>query len=201
MTHFARKHTLRRELLATRRDRPVATREAESARIAGTLCTELADLGVATVAGYVPVGSEPGGELPGVLLDAGFAVLLPVLLSDNDLDWASCRSMADLGSAVRGLREPLGPRLGPDAVSTVDAVVVPAVAVGLDGSRLGRGGESYDRALKRVTGDTPVVALVYDNELLDSVPVEDHDALVNPVVTPARGWLDLPAAFGLTGSG
>lgn len=201
MTHFARKHTLRRELLATRRDRPVATREADSARIARSLRIELTDLGVATVAGYVPVGAEPGGDLPGQLLGAGFAVLLPVLLDDGDLDWASCRSTNDLAPAARGLREPLGPRLGPAAVSTVDAVVVPAVAVGLDGTRLGRGGGSYDRALKRVNDDTPVVALVYDNELLDDVPVEDHDALVNAVVTPARGWLDLPAAFGLTGSG
>ncbi|WP_163511638.1 5-formyltetrahydrofolate cyclo-ligase [Fodinicola acaciae] len=200
MTHFARKHTLRQELSASRRGRPAAAREADSARIVATLCTELADIGT-TVAAYVPVGAEPGGDLPGTLLERGFAVLLPVLLADGDLDWATCRSTTDLAPAGRGLREPLGPRLGTDAIRTADAVVVPAVAVGLDGSRLGRGGGSYDRALTRVSADTPVVALVYDDELVDSLPTEAHDVQVNAVVTPSRGWLDLPAAFGLTGSG
>nr|WP_313885817.1 hypothetical protein [Fodinicola feengrottensis] len=64
------------------------------------------------------------------MLAAGFRVLLPVVRADNDLDWANYRAPTDLAAAARrsGLVEPVGRRLGVDAVAGVGAVVVPAVA-------------------------------------------------------------------------
>jgi 5-formyltetrahydrofolate cyclo-ligase len=35
------------------------------------------------------------------------------------------------------------------------------------------------------------VALVFDDELVDALPVEPHDQRVTAVVTPSGGWLDL----------
>ncbi|WP_443607763.1 5-formyltetrahydrofolate cyclo-ligase [Actinoplanes flavus] len=105
-----------------------------------------------TIAAYVPIGSEPGGpDLPYRLaeaLPAGGRLLLPVLLPDNDLDWAAFTG--DLTPAPRGLREPTGPRLGPAGLRHADLILVPALAVALDGTRMGRGGGSYDRALSRL---------------------------------------------------
>ena len=44
----------------------------------------------ATVAAYVSVSSEPGtGPLLDRLREAGKRVILPLLLPDNDLDWAA----------------------------------------------------------------------------------------------------------------
>ncbi|WP_279581832.1 5-formyltetrahydrofolate cyclo-ligase [Fodinicola feengrottensis] len=62
------------------------------------------------------------------------------------------------------------------------------------GGRLGRGGGSYDRSLPRVPAGVPIVALTYDNELMDVVPTEPHDQRITAVVTPSGGWLTLPAA-------
>jgi 5-formyltetrahydrofolate cyclo-ligase len=62
---------------------------------------------------------------------------------------------------------------------------VPALAVGRDGTRLGRGGGSYDRALARVPAATPVVALLYEDELLETVPAEPHDRRVSAAVLPS----------------
>lgn len=140
------------------------------------------------VAGYVPTGEEPGGGgLPEALRAHGDRVLLPVLRNDLDLDWAEYTGPDCLQRARWRLCEPDGPRLGREALNTVSMVVVPAIAVDRTGIRLGRGGGSYDRALSRVPARTPVVALLYDGELVDRLPAEPHDRPVTAVVTPDRG--------------
>ncbi|MFE0703227.1 5-formyltetrahydrofolate cyclo-ligase [Streptomyces sp. NPDC058872] len=150
---------------------------------------ELAELsGAATVAAYVSVGREPGTR---ALLDAlrarGVRVLLPVLLPDNDLDWAAYEGPGRLAKAGRGLLEPQGPRLGPEAVCTADAVLLPGLAVDGRGMRLGRGGGSYDRVLARLVRagvDPALVVLLYADEVVARVPEEPHDHPVHAVVTP-----------------
>ncbi|MET9516793.1 5-formyltetrahydrofolate cyclo-ligase [Streptomyces sp. NPDC002994] len=147
---------------------------------------ELADAG--TVAAYVSIGSEPGTR---ALLDAlrarGVRVLLPVLLVDNDLDWAAYEGAEQLARARLGLLEPRGARLGVEAVLEADAVLLPGLAVDGRGMRLGRGGGSYDRVLARLeaAGARPhLVVLLYDEEVVARVPREPHDHPVSAVVTP-----------------
>ena len=70
---------------------------------------------------------------------------------------------------------------------------MPALAVDARGYRLGRGGGSYDRALARVGGQVPTIALLYDDELLPTVPTEAHDQRVRVVARPGPG-LTLAAA-------
>jgi 5-formyltetrahydrofolate cyclo-ligase len=109
-------------------------------------------------------------------------LLLPVVRDDGDLDWAEYRSA--LAPGRWGVTEPVGVRLGRAAVADAEVVVVPAVAVATDGTRLGRGGGCYDRALVRARGR--VIAVVYDDELLPEVPAEAHDLAVDLVLTPGR---------------
>ena len=138
----------------------------------------------ATFAAYVSVGREPGThELIEAVRASGRHVILPRLLPDLDLDWA--RHTGDLQRASRGLLEPVGESLGPDAIGTADVVLVPGLAVDGSGHRLGRGGGSYDRALGRVPVGTFVCILLYDDEVLPEVPVEPHDRPVTHVCTPS----------------
>ncbi|WP_329460287.1 5-formyltetrahydrofolate cyclo-ligase [Streptomyces sp. NBC_01497] len=144
--------------------------------------------GADTVAAYVSVGREPGTR---ALLDAlrarGVRVLLPVLMHDNDLDWAAYEGEHRLARAARGLLEPAGDRLGTGAVLDARVVLVPGLAVDRRGMRLGRGGGSYDRVLARLAaaGASPVLAvLLYDGEVITRVPVERHDRPVDAAVTP-----------------
>ncbi|MFJ8593738.1 5-formyltetrahydrofolate cyclo-ligase [Streptomyces sp. NPDC093598] len=164
-----------------------------SAALAGR-ALELPELARArAVAAYVSVGSEPGTL---ALLDAlrarGVRVLLPVLLPDNDLDWGEYEGEGSLTQVRHGGRmalfEPAGERLGPDAVTTADAVLLPGLAVDSRGMRLGRGGGSYDRVLARLerAGVHPaLVVLLYDSEVVEHVPEEPHDRPVHAVVTPS----------------
>lgn len=181
----ARKTAVRDRLLTERNRRPL-TEVGEVARaIAGHLLAAPEVRRAATVAAYVSVGTEPGtGPLLEGLAAAGKRVLLPVLLPDGDLDWAVYDGPGSLVPARLGLLEPVGTRLGPDAVATADVVLVPALAVDRQGVRLGRGGGSYDRALTRVPVGTFVCALLHDGELLDEVPRAAHDRRVTAVVTP-----------------
>jgi 5-formyltetrahydrofolate cyclo-ligase len=64
---------------------------------------------------------------------------------------------------------------------------VPALAVDAAGRRLGRGGGSYDRALARVGPLVPLIALLYDGELVEHVPAEGHDIPVRATVSPRAG--------------
>ncbi|MEZ0491267.1 5-formyltetrahydrofolate cyclo-ligase [Kineococcus sp. TBRC 1896] len=177
----ARKRALRRDVRRTRRAVSAPDAAAVDAAVAHVLldCPLLA--GARRVAAYTSLPGEPGTRTAlAELRRRDVEVLLPVLLPDGDLDWE--------------LR-PAGPTHGPlgvHAVASADLVVVPALAVDTAGRRLGQGGGSYDRALRRVPARVPVVAVVHDEELLDAavspLPALPHDRLVRAVVTPTR-WL------------
>jgi 5-formyltetrahydrofolate cyclo-ligase len=62
-------------------------------------------------------------------------------------------------------------------------VLVPALAVDRRGRRLGRGGGYYDRTLASLAG--PAYAVVYDDEVVEEVPVEPHDVAVAGALTPS----------------
>lgn len=141
-----------------------------------------------TIAVYYSVGAEPGTHsLVYALWKRGSYVLLPLLRPDGDLDWASYEGPESLVPGPRGLLEPGEPPRGPGAVARADVVLAPALAVDGAGNRLGRGGGSYDRALARVGPLVPLIALVYDAELLDRVPAEPHDVKVRAAVSPGAG--------------
>jgi len=53
------------------------------------------------------------------------------------------------------------------------------------GNRLGKGRGFYDRWLE-VAGGLKVYAVVFDSEILNLVPHENHDKKVNGIVTPTR---------------
>jgi len=185
----AAKTVLRDRILSARRARTPAERTADSAAIATVLLEGLA--GARTIAAYVPEEFEPGhGRLPAVLTRLGARILLPVVAPrSTELAWA-----VDSGRVAPGrfgLLEPVGPRLGATAIGTAEVVVVPALAVSRDGVRLGRGGGYYDRALRHARPGVVVVALVFDEELLDELPAQAHDHRVAAVVTPSGGWQQL----------
>ena len=179
------KTAVRDRLLTTRRRLTLLERASVAAGLAQVLLAVPEVRRAATVAAYVGVGSEPGtGPLLDALAAAGKRVLLPVLLPDLDLDWAA--HTGELASAPRGLLEPTGRRLGPDAIATPDVVLVPGLGVDPSGVRLGRGGGSYDRALARVPVGTFTCVLLHDDEVGIDVPVASHDRAVTAAATPTR---------------
>jgi 5-formyltetrahydrofolate cyclo-ligase len=188
------KAVLRARLLAARGALSSDERR-EAGRLIRDALLSLPQLQMAgTVAAYYSVGAEPDTRgLVYALWKRGTYVLLPLLLPDGDLDWASYEGPDSLVPGPRGLAEPGEPPRGPEVVARADVVLAPALAVDHAGNRLGRGGGSYDRALARVSPLIPVIALLYDAELLGHVPAEPHDTPVRAAVRPGPGITWLPA--------
>jgi 5-formyltetrahydrofolate cyclo-ligase len=184
----SRKITLRRRLL-TERAGMTEPERSHAGRLLRDAVLSLPEAQMAgTVAAYISVGTEPDTRgLVYALWKRGTYVLLPLLLSDNDLDWASYEGPDSLAPGPRGLLQPTEPPRGSAAVTSADLVIVPALAVDRGGLRLGRGGGSYDRALSRVSGAIPTIALIYDGELLDEVPAGPRDQRVRMVARPGEG--------------
>ena len=179
------KNVLRLELIAARRQRSDAARLAAAHANGEHLAVLLA--GARIVCGYLPLGSEPlRVDLLDELVAAGATVLVPVVAPDAPLDWCSHPSPTVPGAF--GIAEPAGPRWGPSAVTTADAILVPALAVDRSGSRLGRGGGHYDRTLALLADRGPeLVAVLFDDELLDTVPTGRYDRAVTSAVRPSSG--------------
>jgi len=180
------KGQIRRRVVAARAALGEADLVARSDQLLGNARALLDDRGVGTVAAYLSVeGEPPTRQIIDHLHGAGVRVLLPLLCDDFDLEWAVYEPGATRQGRF-GLVEPATPNLGKAAVGAAEVLLCPGVAGTRTGLRLGRGGGSYDRVLARATPSASRCLLLYDDEVLASVPTEPHDATVDYLVTPAE---------------
>jgi 5-formyltetrahydrofolate cyclo-ligase len=175
------------ELRRALRTRRAGRSEGERARAAEALAAHAALLGPGPIAAFVGVKGEPPTlALLAALHARGVRVLLPLLRDDLDLEWAVFEGDPEgLVHGLRGILQPAGDSLGLGGIAEAALVLAPALAVDAAGGRLGQGGGSYDRALTRTSA--PVIAVVFDDEVLESVPVQAHDRPVGGTLTPLRG--------------
>jgi 5-formyltetrahydrofolate cyclo-ligase len=188
------KQTLRRQLLAKRRSlAPQRDRGADADAIAAAASALLDSLllppsgagehpsydGQPCVAIYRSMPSEPPTEALAEMLHARkVTVIVPETLPDMDLDWRELRADGTEG-----------PALGLAAIGTALVILTPAMAVDHSGTRLGKGGGCYDRALARRHPDARLVAIVNDEEYAAwPLPSDAHDVRMNAVITPGRGF-------------
>jgi 5-formyltetrahydrofolate cyclo-ligase len=176
------KDAVRAAISAARRAMSDAARAAARAAVRDHVLDRFREQRWGCVAAYEPLPTEPGSvELLAALVEGGARVLVPVTLPDRDLDWVDW--------TPTGRAQPLGT----DAIGRADAVLVPALAVAADGTRLGRGGGSYDRALPRVSAGAVRAALLFDGEFVPLLPRDSWDRPVSAAVSPS-GWIDLGVA-------
>lgn len=166
-------------------------REAAAADLAANLAALVRQRSARTVSCYSPIGDEPDTR-PFLqwARDAGIEVLLPTARLDGRLEWLHDTGDAQVVGPF-GIAEPAGEARGPEALLTVDLMLIPACAVGHDGMRLGWGRGYFDRALEALDhfeqDHRPAVfAVTHDADYLDTVPAEPHDRPVAGLVTQER---------------
>lgn len=141
---------------------------------------------------YVPTRTEPGStDLLDAVAEVAWRVLLPITGEPGPLSWVEYSGADGLRPAKYGIREPVGPVLPPESLSDVECMLIPALAVDLRGTRLGRGAGFYDRTLGSVGPQTRLVAIVRDSELVETLPADDHDVPMGWALTPGGGLTQL----------
>ena len=207
---MATKTTLRAEVRSRRRARrtgtstieaplaqefnrsPIPVRDrAEAEGLAHQIRALASSMGEVTLpALFVPTPLEPDMSLTLGLFEHA---LLPVLLDEAGAPlgaprwglWEAGQALVTLG---RPPAQPVGEARGAESLKEADLIVIPALAASVDGTRLGQGGGWYDRALMHRSPTTPVVAVIFDDEVVEAglIPAEPHDVPVDAIVTPTR---------------
>lgn len=179
------KRALRAELRERRRTLTSTEREKAEQALTARLVELTSGFTVKSLAAYLSTPDEPSTR--GFLrwaCERGIRVLLPVSRADGLLDWAPYDGSEE-DADLLGMPTPTTELLSPLAINSVDLIVVPAASVDRTGMRMGWGRGYFDKTLGSMERCPPVYAVIFDHELVDSVPSEVHDQRVNGVVTPS----------------
>jgi 5-formyltetrahydrofolate cyclo-ligase len=179
------KRALRAELRERRRTMTATERENGDARLTANLISLVETEGVDYIAAYLSMPNEPRTrDFLEWACERGIRVLLPISREDGLLDWAPYDANGESEDFL-GLPTPTTELLGPMTINNVGLIIVPAASVDRTGMRMGWGQGYFDKTLGSMEKCPPVYAVIFDNELVDSVPSEVHDQKVNGVVTPS----------------
>lgn len=189
MTLADQKKAMRSALMARRSHVDGEERARRSAAIEGHLTGTAAWSRAQTIAAFVGVGHElDTGPVLRAALAAGKRLWLPRVGSATQLEFVDVTDLDTLVPAGFGLLEP--PRSSPGvalAGTGVDLVILPGLAFGSDGARIGYGRGYYDRAVAGLPSPRPPCIGVCFASFLDPeegpIPVGPHDQRVDAVIT------------------
>lgn len=123
-------------------------------------------------------------------LRLGKKVILPAVDPANkELRLYEIKGLNELSPGYMGIPEPAVPGERERDINDVTLVVMPGAAFDSGGSRLGYGGGYYDKLLSRLKRKIPLIAIAYEEQIVDSIPSEPHDIRVHMIVTD-KGVID-----------
>jgi 5-formyltetrahydrofolate cyclo-ligase len=131
-------------------------------------------------AGFLALPSEPN-IIEAIDQSAHIQWVYPRVVG-NDLSFHSSKNRESFVIGSFGIVEPSGTEPQVD-IESIDGFLVPGVAFGQDGARLGRGKGFYDRTLSQTAAER--VGVCYSLQLLNkgSVPVENRDVFMTTTIT------------------
>ncbi|TXT25914.1 MAG: 5-formyltetrahydrofolate cyclo-ligase [Gallionellaceae bacterium] len=184
------KQGIRKAILAQREQLSAEARAAYSAAITGRLRQMPEYRQADAVLGYINFGAEFESEmLVRQALTDGKVLLLPkVNLATRELDLYRVEDVdAQLAPGAYRIREPVaGCCARQDALERIDFILLPGVAFGRDGARLGYGGGFFDKLLARMAHRPVLVAGAYSMQLAAGIPMEATDRRIDWLVTESE---------------
>lgn len=184
-----RKDALRKQAHANRNAQE--NKDDLSRRIVGAFMSLPEYATAATVMFYIDVRSEVRTRHDLQLaLESGKQVVVPWCNASGELELFRLASMDELELGMYRILEPKQELRGlPEKqvdVSELDLIMVPGVAFDRRGGRMGHGKGYYDKLLQHARLNTPLVALAFECQLFDEIPVADHDIFMDRVITEDR---------------
>ena len=135
-----------------------------------------------SVMGFLAFGKELGVD---AVLDAALAmgktVAVPHIVSATCFEPVRLRTMQDFALDRFGIRT-VKPPLELLKPEDFDLVLVPGVAFGKDGSRMGMGAGYYDRFLP-LAKKAVLMGVAYADLLQESLPCDEHDVKMQCIVS------------------
>lgn len=117
-------------------------------------------------------------------LNAGKKVVLPrVDPGQHILKLYAITAMEELTAGHMGIPEPEPRRERLVSPDEADIIIIPGAAFDRSGNRLGYGSAYYDILLSEMKKKIPIIALAYDEQIVDAIPQEIHDVKVSMIVT------------------
>ncbi len=93
---------------------------------------------------------------------------------------------SELRPGPRGVLEPDLARCKKVPIENIDIAIIPGVAFDEKGGRIGSGEGYYDRLIPQLAITTRKVALAFENQIVQQVPMESHDKHVDIIITDER---------------
>ncbi|KAH7923451.1 5-formyltetrahydrofolate cyclo-ligase [Leucogyrophana mollusca] len=197
----ANKKALRRAMASKLRELSPSTIQAQSEAIIAQVLAMPAFQRCKNISCYL---SMPTGEVDtspivaNILRDSGKSLFVPSITGgDGRMDFVRLYDEEDLRAMPAGLwgiPEPTQEWRGQRRQSVQDAscealdmILVPGVAFDRSLSRLGHGKGFYDRFITSYAASRPrpfLVALALGQQLVDEVPIAEHDWKMDVIVTP-----------------
>jgi 5-formyltetrahydrofolate cyclo-ligase len=180
-----RKTEIRKAAHAARKAQP--DKDAVSRQITDRMMGLAPYQSAGTVMFYVDVRDEARTRhaLPAAIA-SDKQVVIPFCV-DGELELFHLESMNELEEGAYRILEPRAElREVPEkrvAVEALDLILVPGVAFDRRGGRTGHGKGYYDKLLQHASPQTPLVALAFDCQIFDEIPMQSHDIFMDLVVT------------------
>ncbi|MFN0136926.1 MAG: 5-formyltetrahydrofolate cyclo-ligase [Phycisphaerae bacterium] len=187
------KKTLRREI----RVRIAALSPTDRERAAEAVARSVVELARTRDARMIAAYLATDGELSldpciAALLADGRAIACPVVhWASREMHFEQLHDLHNARVGEKNIREPTSGEVVP--IGDIDLLLVPGVAFDRSGHRLGRGGGFYDRLLADPALRAMRCGVGFECQLFERVPTEQHDQLVQVVVT-AGGMYSLDSA-------
>ena len=135
-----------------------------------------------SVMGFLAFGKELSvDKVLEAALAMGKTVAVPHIISATSFEPVRLKNMQDFDLDHYGIRTVCPPLEVLDP-SCFDLVLVPGVAFGRDGSRMGMGAGYYDRFLLQAQ-KAVLMGVAYDSLLQDSLPSDEHDVKMQCIVS------------------
>lgn len=122
------------------------------------------------------------------LIDMNKSVLVPITIKEKkQLLPSRVKNLSlDVQLGSYGIREPKNEFIRLYDPTSIDVLIVPAVAFDINKYRLGYGGGFYDRFIESLRDDTLIIGIAFDFQVFDIIPKEPHDAKMDLIITESK---------------
>ena len=188
MTIFNDKKMLRKEILAKRKNIDTAKKEDMDKKIVDKFYESKYYKEAKNIFIYISYDSEINTKeiINKALIDNKRVYVPRTEFKTRLMDAVEITSLDNLIESEYGILEPAmeEPHIEPDEL---DLIVVPGVAFDRNGGRMGYGAGFYDRYFKQISKDNMKkvikLALAYDFQILEKIPMNEQDVPVNYIIT------------------